>query len=60
MTRSLWRSATALIASIEGKRGTPRTRPPYPAESGLWGCPTLNNNVETYANVAPIIALRQE
>ena len=46
---------TALMASIEGKRGTPRPRPPYPAESGLWGHPTLINNVETYANVAPII-----
>ncbi|MGE5519759.1 MAG: NADH-ubiquinone oxidoreductase-F iron-sulfur binding region domain-containing protein [Candidatus Dadabacteria bacterium] len=46
---------TALIASIEGKRGTPRPRPPFPAESGLWGKPTLNNNVETYANIAPII-----
>ena len=46
---------TALIASIEGKRGTPRPRPPYPAESGLWGCPTLINNVETFANVPPII-----
>jgi len=46
---------TALLASIEGRRGTPRTRPPYPAVSGLWGKPTLLNNVETYANVAPII-----
>jgi NADH:ubiquinone oxidoreductase subunit F (NADH-binding)/(2Fe-2S) ferredoxin len=46
---------TALIASIEGKRGTPRPRPPFPAEAGLWGKPTLNNNVETYANIAPII-----
>jgi bidirectional [NiFe] hydrogenase diaphorase subunit len=46
---------TALIASIEGKRGTPRPRPPYPAVSGLWGTPTLINNVETFANVAPII-----
>jgi bidirectional [NiFe] hydrogenase diaphorase subunit len=46
---------TALIASIEGSRGTPRPRPPYPAESGLWDCPTLINNVETLANVAPII-----
>ncbi len=46
---------TALIASIEGKRGTPRPRPPFPAESGLWGKPTLINNVETYANIAPII-----
>ncbi len=46
---------TALIASIQGKRGTPKPRPPYPAESGLNGMPTLINNVETYANVAPII-----
>jgi bidirectional [NiFe] hydrogenase diaphorase subunit len=46
---------TALIRSIEGKRGRPRPRPPYPAERGLWGMPTLINNVETYANVAPII-----
>jgi len=46
---------TALIASIEGKRGQPRPRPPYPAEHGLWGRPTLLNNVETYANIAPII-----
>lgn len=46
---------TALIASIEGKRGTPRPRPPFPAESGLWGKPTLINNVETYAAIAPII-----
>jgi bidirectional [NiFe] hydrogenase diaphorase subunit len=46
---------TALLASIEGRRGTPRTRPPYPAVSGLWGKPTLLNNVETYANIAPII-----
>jgi bidirectional [NiFe] hydrogenase diaphorase subunit len=46
---------TALIASIEGKRGTPRPRPPYPAESGLWELPTLINNVETFANIPPII-----
>ena len=46
---------TALIASIEGKRGNPRPRPPYPAEFGLWGCPTLINNVETFANIPPII-----
>lgn len=46
---------TALIASIEGQRGNPRPRPPYPAESGLWGKPTLINNVETLANIAPII-----
>ena len=46
---------TALIASIEGRRGTPRPRPPFPAEFGLWGYPTLINNVETFANIAPII-----
>jgi bidirectional [NiFe] hydrogenase diaphorase subunit len=46
---------TALIASIEGKRGQPKPRPPYPAVSGLWGKPTLINNVETFANIAPII-----
>ncbi|HEY2472056.1 MAG TPA: NuoF family protein [Terracidiphilus sp.] len=46
---------TALIASIEGRRGTPKPRPPYPAVSGLWGKPTLINNVETFANIAPII-----
>jgi bidirectional [NiFe] hydrogenase diaphorase subunit len=46
---------TALIASVEGKRGQPRPRPPYPAQQGLWGAPTLINNVETYANIAPII-----
>ena len=46
---------TALIASIEGGRGTPTPRPPYPAVAGLWDRPTLINNVETYANVAPII-----
>ncbi len=45
---------TALMASVEGKRGTPRPRPPFPAESGLFGCPTLINNVETFANVPPI------
>ncbi len=46
---------TALIASIEGRRGTPRPRPPFPAEFGLWGYPTLINNVETFANIAPIL-----
>ncbi|MDL5055432.1 NuoF family protein [Oscillatoria laete-virens NRMC-F 0139] len=46
---------TALIASIEGKRGQPRPRPPYPAEHGLWGYPTLINNVETFANIMPIL-----
>ena len=47
---------TALFASIEGERGMPRIRPPFPAEKGLWGKPTNNNNVETYANVPWIIA----
>ncbi len=46
---------TALMQSIEGKRGNPVPRPPYPAESGLWKCPTLINNVETLANIATII-----
>lgn len=46
---------TALIASIEGQRGMPRPRPPFPAVSGLWGCPTIINNVETLANIPPII-----
>jgi bidirectional [NiFe] hydrogenase diaphorase subunit len=46
---------TALIASIEGLRGAPRPRPPYPAISGLFGQPTLINNVETYANVPAIV-----
>ncbi len=46
---------TALMASIEGKRGNPRPRPPFPTESGLWGCPTMINNVETFANVPTII-----
>ncbi|HSG29697.1 MAG TPA: NADH-ubiquinone oxidoreductase-F iron-sulfur binding region domain-containing protein, partial [Candidatus Krumholzibacterium sp.] len=47
---------TALIASIEGQRGMPRIRPPFPAEAGLWKKPTNNNNVETYANVPWIIS----
>ncbi|MFH1874127.1 MAG: NAD(P)H-dependent oxidoreductase subunit E [Pseudomonadota bacterium] len=46
---------TALIASIEGKRGMPKLRPPFPAQSGLWGKPTNINNVETFANIAWII-----
>lgn len=46
---------TALLESIEGKRGQPRVKPPYPAQEGLWGKPTLINNVETYANIAQII-----
>ncbi len=47
---------TALIASIQGGRGTPKPRPPYPASSGLWGCPTLINNVETFANIPSVIS----
>jgi bidirectional [NiFe] hydrogenase diaphorase subunit len=47
---------TALLASIAGGRGTPRPRPPYPAASGLFGAPTLINNVETFANVPAIVA----
>jgi bidirectional [NiFe] hydrogenase diaphorase subunit len=46
---------TALLASIEGRRGHPRPRPPFPAEKGLWGRPTLINNVETFANIPAII-----
>jgi NADH-quinone oxidoreductase subunit F len=46
---------TALFASIEGERGMPRIRPPFPAESGLWGKPTNNNNVETFANIPWIL-----
>lgn len=46
---------TALISSIEGGRGNPRPRPPYPAQSGLWECPTLINNVETFGNISAII-----
>jgi NADH-quinone oxidoreductase subunit F len=47
---------TALIASIEGKVGEPRPRPPFPAQKGLWGCPTNINNVKTWSHIAPIIA----
>lgn len=46
---------TALMESIEGKRGFPRLRPPFPTTSGLWGCPTVINNVETFAKVPSII-----
>ena len=48
---------TALLASIEGKRGMPKPRPPFPAVKGLWGKPTVINNVETYANI-PVIILK--
>ena len=46
---------TALIASIEGKRGMPNPKPPFPANKGLYGCPTVINNVETFANVPMIL-----
>jgi len=46
---------TALIASIEGRVGEPRPRPPFPAQSGLWGKPTIINNVKTWSHIAPII-----
>ena len=46
---------TALMASIEGRRGMPRPRPPFPAQSGIWGRPTCINNVETLANIPPIL-----
>lgn len=46
---------SALMESIEGKRGYPRVKPPFPAQNGLWGCPTTINNVETITNVPPII-----
>ena len=46
---------TALMTSIEGKRGEPRPRPPFPAEKGLFGKPSVLNNVETYANIPQII-----
>ena len=46
---------TALMTSIEGNRGEPRPRPPYPAVKGLFGCPTVENNVETFANIPQII-----
>lgn len=47
--------ATALVASIEGKRGNPRQKPPHLSDHGLWSAPTVLNNVETFANIAPII-----
>jgi len=46
---------SSLMNSIEGKRGYPRIKPPFPAQNGLWGCPTTINNVETIANIPPII-----
>jgi bidirectional [NiFe] hydrogenase diaphorase subunit len=46
---------TALLRSVMGRRGRPKPRPPYPSEKGLWDKPTVINNVETYANIAPIV-----
>ena len=46
---------TALIASVEGRRGTPSPRPPYPSVKGLWGQPTMINNVESLANMCQIV-----
>jgi NADH-quinone oxidoreductase subunit F len=46
---------TALLESLEGRRGNPRMKPPFPAVKGLWGCPTVVNNVETISSVVPII-----
>ena len=51
---------TALLESLEGKRGNPRIKPPFPAVAGLWGCPTVVNNVETIAAVCPIITMGGE
>src|SRR3954467_1087318 len=51
---------TALIESLEGKRGNPRIKPPFPAVKGLWDCPTVVNNVETLAAVVPIITIGGE
>jgi NADH-quinone oxidoreductase subunit F len=48
---------TALLESLEGKRGNPRIKPPFPAVKGLWGCPTVVNNVETLAAVVPILTM---
>ncbi len=51
---------TALLESLEGKRGLPRIKPPFPAVKGVWGCPTVVNNVETIAAVVPIINMGGE
>ena len=48
---------TALLESLEGKRGNPRIKPPFPAVAGLWGCPTVVNNVETIAAIVPILKM---
>jgi NADH-quinone oxidoreductase subunit F len=51
---------TALLESLEGKRGLPRIKPPFPAVKGVWGCPTVVNNVETIAAIVPIINMGGE
>src|SRR4051812_11108165 len=51
---------TALLESLEGKRGNPRIKPPFPAVKGLWDCPTVVNNVETLAAVVPIINMAEK
>ncbi len=51
---------TALLASVMGHRGEPHSRPPYPSRQGLWGCPTLINNVETFANIPAVISMGAE
>jgi len=51
---------TALLESLEGKRGNPRMKPPFPAVKGLWGCPTVVNNVESIAAVVPIVNMSGE
>ena len=51
---------TALLESLEGKRGNPRIKPPFPAVAGLWGCPTVVNNVETIAAIVPILKMGGE
>jgi NADH-quinone oxidoreductase subunit F len=51
---------TSLIESLEGKRGYPRIKPPFPAVKGLWDCPTVVNNVETLAAIVPILNISGE
>jgi NADH-quinone oxidoreductase subunit F len=51
---------TALLESLEGKRGNPRIKPPFPAVAGLWGCPTVVNNVETLTAIVPILKMGGE
>ena len=53
-------NSQVMIESLEGKRGNPRIKPPFPAVKGLWDCPTVVNNVETLAAVVPIINMGGE